>query len=40
MLMKIGFSNKEDHDLRTQEKRLKDLTESLERIEKTISSGI
>jgi hypothetical protein len=38
--MKLGFTNKIDHDLRTQEKRLRDLTGSLERIEKAMSSDI
>lgn len=40
MLMKLWFSNRRVHDLRTQEKRLRDLTGSLERIEKTKSFGI
>jgi len=40
MFMKIGFSNKRDHDLRKQEKRLTDLTGSLERIQKAMPSGI
>jgi hypothetical protein len=38
--MKLGFSNNRDHDLRTQQKRLRDLAGNLERIEKEMSSGI
>jgi len=40
MLMKLGFSNKRDHDLQAQENHLMDLTGSLERIKKTMSSSI
>jgi len=39
-LTKLEFSNQRDYDLRAQENLLIDLTGSLERIEKTISSGI
>lgn len=32
--MKLGFSSNDDHDLRTEEKRLIDSTGSLERMQK------
>jgi len=38
--MKLGFSSKRVHDLRTQENLLRDLTRSLERIDKEMSWGI
>jgi hypothetical protein len=38
--MKVGLSNKRDHDLHTDSNHLRDLIESLERIDKAISSGI
>jgi hypothetical protein len=39
ILKKSGFSSNNDHDLRTEEKRLIDLTGSLERMQKAMSSG-
>jgi hypothetical protein len=38
MLMKVGFSNRLNHDLQAQENLLRDLTGSLERMKKAISS--
>ena len=38
--MKLVFSDKRDHDLRTDSKRLKDLRGNFDRMKKTISSGI
>jgi len=40
IFIKLGFSNKRDHDLHAQVKRLRDLRGSLEKIMKETSSGI